>query len=58
LILCIGYQKKDNEIQYISYYEHSNEVKYTLDNIHIIGERVIVYIARYSHASYPKPDKL
>ena len=49
--------KKDNKIQYISYYEHGNEVKYTLDNIHMIEERVIVYIARYSHASYPKPGK-
>jgi len=49
--------KENDEIQYISYYEHGNEVEYTFDNVHMINLQIVVYIAKYSHASYPKPGK-
>ena len=49
--------KKNNEIEYIGYYEHGNEVKYTLDKLQTINKQIIVFIANKSHASYPKSGK-
>lgn len=49
--------KKDNKIQHISYYQHGNEVEYSLDNLEKVNHQIIVYIAKYSHASYPKEGR-